>query len=75
MKKELLLAQRNFVRAVVLDPDANSTFKVKEQINGAGSNSRIVAATALKEPGSAVAVSRTSSPTESLVSWGGNENS
>ena len=53
-KPELLLAQRNFLRAVVLKPDAalqNATnlagwnFSVKEQINGAGSNSRLVGAT------------------------------
>jgi len=56
-KDELLLAQKNFLRAVVLEPEApiqGSTnksswgFKVKEQINGASSNSRIVAAAALK---------------------------
>ncbi|MBI4660629.1 MAG: VCBS repeat-containing protein [Verrucomicrobia bacterium] len=56
-KAELLLAQRNFLRAVVLerppsDPEHSKTdewsFTVKEQINGAGSNSRIVAAAALR---------------------------
>ena len=55
-KPELLLAQRNFLRAVVLkqDPAARTAtnhsgwvFSVKEQINGAGSNSRLVGATAL----------------------------
>jgi hypothetical protein len=52
-RAELLLAQKNFVRAVVLQQDPlpeGSTakpgwsFRVKEQINGAASNSRIVAA-------------------------------
>jgi hypothetical protein len=54
-KPELLLAQKNFLRAVVLQKDApasadvkaNWTFAVREQINGAGSNSRIVAAAPL----------------------------
>ncbi|MGV3774500.1 MAG: FG-GAP repeat domain-containing protein [Verrucomicrobiales bacterium] len=54
-KAELLMPQRNFMRAVVLEADkANSTnfaFTVKEQINGAGNNSRIVAATAVKKQG------------------------
>src|SRR5207244_5601553 len=50
-KKELLLAQKNFVRAVVLKSDASDkdrktwSFSVKDQINGASSNSRIVGAT------------------------------
>jgi hypothetical protein len=52
-KAELLLPQKNFLRAVVLQTDAslqNSTnksgwtFKVKDQINGAASNSRLAAA-------------------------------
>jgi hypothetical protein len=55
-KPELLLAQRNFLRAVVLRPEQNRqnlnkaawSFVVKEQINGAASNSRIVAAAALR---------------------------
>ncbi len=56
-KVELLLAQKNFVRAVVMQADPvpeGSTnkpgwsFKVKEQINGAASNSRIVAAAPVK---------------------------
>jgi hypothetical protein len=56
-KVELLLAQKNFVRAVVMQADPvpeGSTnkpgwsFKVKEQINGAASNSRIVAAAPMK---------------------------
>ncbi|HVY69595.1 MAG TPA: VCBS repeat-containing protein [Verrucomicrobiae bacterium] len=55
-KPELLLAQKNFVRAVVLQSDrkagddkakATWSFSVKEQINGAASNSRITGATAL----------------------------
>ena len=53
-KPELLLAQKNFLRAVVWQvetnrPDSKPTysFRVKEQINGAGSNSRIVAAAPL----------------------------
>src|SRR6185436_20330208 len=53
-KKELLLAKKNFVRAVVLKPDAASgdkktwSLSVKDQINGASSNSRIVGATPLR---------------------------
>ena len=53
-KPELLLAQKNFLRAVVWQVETNSpdgkptySFRVKDQINGAASNSRIVAATAL----------------------------
>lgn len=55
-KDEMLLAQKNFIRAVVLQKEgpnpANTNrsswaFFVKEQINGAGSNSRIVGATSL----------------------------
>jgi hypothetical protein len=54
-KPELLLAQKNFVRAVVLrqenDKATNGkpawSFYVKEQINGSSSSSRIVGATAL----------------------------
>lgn len=54
-KAELLLAQKNFLRAVVLKPSAapNSTnsssyvFQVKEQINGSASNSRLVGAAAV----------------------------
>jgi len=62
-KPELLLAQKNFLRAVVLqsDPPAAGTtnkpgwsFKVKEQINGAASNSRIVGATALADGTNAI---------------------
>jgi len=55
-KQELLLTQRNFLRAVVLRQDAGVqnttnrsgwTFQVKEQINGAGSNSRLAGAAAV----------------------------
>ena len=55
-KAELLMTQKNFLRAVVLTPEAaapNSTnkpgwvFQVKEQINGAASNSRLIGATAV----------------------------
>lgn len=55
-KAELLLTQKNFVRAVVLKSEAslqNSTnrggwtFSVKEQINGAASNSRLIGAAAV----------------------------
>src|SRR5205823_15053224 len=53
---ELFLTQKNFLRAVVLQADNSSqsstnrggwTFKVKEQINDAASNSRIVGAAAV----------------------------
>ncbi len=55
-KAELLLAQRNFVRAVVLNPEpggqsptgAGWVFQVKDQINGAAGNSRIVGAAAVQ---------------------------
>ena len=58
-KDELLLGQKNFVRAVVLRREAKSgddskpgwTFVVKDQINGAGSNSRITSAAALPNGG------------------------
>jgi len=55
-KPELLLTQKNFVRAVVLKAEASQqnstnragwTFSVKEQINGASSNSRLVGAAAV----------------------------
>jgi hypothetical protein len=55
-KPELLLPQKNFLRAVVLQADNalqsstnrnGWTFKVKEQINGAASNSRLVGAAAV----------------------------
>jgi hypothetical protein len=55
-KKELLLAQKNFVRAVVLQSDMGRatngkpvwSFHVKEQINGPSRDSQIVGATALR---------------------------
>ena len=52
-KTELLLPQKNFLRAVVLEPEAkvagstnppNWKFTVKDQINGSASDSRIVGA-------------------------------
>jgi hypothetical protein len=55
-KTELLLPQKNFVRAVVLEqqaktPDSTNkpawNFRVKDQINGAAGDSRIVGATAV----------------------------
>ena len=52
-KAELLLTQKNFLRAVVLkrEPQSQNTngwvFSVKEQINGASSNSRLVGAAAI----------------------------
>ncbi|TAL01322.1 MAG: VCBS repeat-containing protein, partial [Verrucomicrobia bacterium] len=56
-KRELLLSQKNFLRAVVLKQEApgqnsqtNKTswvFDVRDQINGAGSNSRLIGATTL----------------------------
>ena len=55
-KPELLLTQKNFLRAVVLQREgaqvstnrpAAWTFNVKEQINGAASNSRLAGATAI----------------------------
>jgi hypothetical protein len=61
-KAELLLAQKNFLRAVVLksdgeDDSTNKTwsFLVKDQINGTALNSRIVGATALRNGTNAVA--------------------
>jgi hypothetical protein len=57
-KSELLLAQKNFLRAVVLKSEMQNkgvtshptwSFVVKEQINGASSSSRIVAATPLND--------------------------
>jgi len=63
-KSELLLAQKNFLRAVVLktEPAApNSTnkpvavFRVKDQINGAASNSKLLGAAAVPNGTNAVA--------------------
>jgi hypothetical protein len=62
-KPELLLPQKNFVRAVVLEQAAKIpgstnqpgwTFRVKDQINGAASDSRIIGATAVKNGTNAV---------------------
>lgn len=49
-KDELLLAQKNFLRAVVLEKEqgGNWSFRVREQINGSASNSRIVAGAPLR---------------------------
>ncbi|HUA39140.1 MAG TPA: VCBS repeat-containing protein [Candidatus Sulfopaludibacter sp.] len=61
-KPELLLPQKNFVRAVVLEKEteiAGTTnrsewvFRVKDQINGSWSDSRIVGATALRNSANA----------------------
>ena len=55
-KPELLMTQKNFLRAVVLKPETSSSkatnkpgwvFQVKDQINGAASNSRLIGATAV----------------------------
>ena len=55
-KPELLLPQKNFVRAVVLEKEMETlgstnqpdwVFRVKDQINGSWSDSRIVGAAAL----------------------------
>jgi len=62
-KPELLMTQKNFLRAVVLKPEAalgDSTnkpgwvFQVKEQINGAASNSRLIGAAAVPRGTNAV---------------------
>ncbi|MFM8469075.1 MAG: FG-GAP repeat domain-containing protein, partial [Limisphaerales bacterium] len=58
-KPELLLPQKNFLRAVVLQRDAKpgadvklaASFVVKDQINGAASNSRLVGAASLPNGG------------------------
>ena len=59
-RTELLLPQKNFVRAVVLEQEAKTpgmtnqpdwVFRVKDQINGAAADSRIVGATAVTNPG------------------------
>ena len=56
-KTELLLPQKNFLRAVVLEQESKAPgstnqpdwiFRVKEQINGAADDSRIVGATAMR---------------------------
>jgi hypothetical protein len=62
-KPELLLAQKNFIRAVVLTNEGGLgtngkpawSFVVKEQINGASSDSRITGAAALRNGTNAIA--------------------
>jgi len=61
-KPELLLAQKNFLRAVVLKSDGEKdstnhtwSFLVKDQINGTALNSRIVAATSVRNGTNSVA--------------------
>lgn len=64
-KQELLLAQKNFLRGVALkkSPPTSGTdsnqwsLVVKDQLNGAGVNSRIVAATSLQNSGNGAAPS------------------
>ncbi len=59
-KAELLLPQRNFLRAVVLkienaEADPHSwSFVVKDQINGAANNSRLIGATSVRNGTNAV---------------------
>jgi hypothetical protein len=62
-KPELLLPQKNFVRAVVLEKQTETTgatnrsawvFRVKDQINGSWSDSHIVGATTLRNGKNAV---------------------
>jgi hypothetical protein len=62
-KPELLLPQKNFVRAVVLEQGSkipgttnqpNWVFRVKDQINGAANDSRIVGATTVKSGTNAI---------------------
>ena len=62
-RQELLLPQKNFVRAVVLEQEAKTpgstnqpdwVFRVKDQINGAADDSRIVGATAVRNGTNAV---------------------
>ena len=57
-KPELLLPQKNFLRAVVLEQQTKTpgstnqpdwVFRVKDQINGAADNSRLVGAAAVRE--------------------------
>jgi hypothetical protein len=61
-KAELLFPQKNFLRAVMLQSDSQNatnkagwTFKVREQINGAASDSRIVGAATVPNGTNAVA--------------------
>ncbi|MFZ0826909.1 MAG: VCBS repeat-containing protein [Verrucomicrobiia bacterium] len=62
-RPELLLPQKNFVRAVVLEQEAKTpgstnqpdwVFRVKDQINGAADDSRITGATAVRNGTNAV---------------------
>jgi hypothetical protein len=62
-KPELLLTQKNFIRAVVLKSDTSLqtatnrggwTFAVKDQINGPASNSRLVAAAPVSNGSNAI---------------------
>jgi len=62
-KSELLLPQKNFVRAVVLEPQARDNastnaptwaFRVKDQINGSDSDARIIGVAAVPTGKSAV---------------------
>jgi len=63
-KSELLLPQKNFVRAVVLEPQAradgpttnaaNWVFRVKDQINGSAGDSRITSVAAVAQVGNPV---------------------
>jgi hypothetical protein len=61
-KPELLLAQKNFLRAVVLKAEVDQhdatnktwSFTVKDQINGAASNSRIVGAAPIRNGTNAI---------------------
>ena len=62
-KTELLLPQKNFVRAVVLEPAAKAAgstnapgwvFRVKDQINGSASDSRIIGVAAVANGKNAV---------------------
>lgn len=62
-KTELLLPQKNFIRAVVLEPEAKIagstnppewTFRVKDQINGSDSDARIVGVAAVAKGANAV---------------------
>ncbi|MDE3066337.1 MAG: VCBS repeat-containing protein [Verrucomicrobiota bacterium] len=64
-KPELLLPQKNFVRAVVLEKQVETlgptnqtgwTFRVKDQINGASSDSQIVGACAVPNGGKSPAI-------------------
>ncbi len=62
-KRELLLAQKNFLRAVVLTKQLQPGspqeegwgFKVRDQINGTSSNSRIVGAASVRDGTNAIA--------------------